>query len=385
MKITIRTRTLKDGSRSVYLDFYDKGERWVESLNLHLVPDNAPDSRRLNEAVMAKANEIKSKRLLGIEDEADAKADEPMQLPKSVLSEWLDEYIEKIRRNPTLSKSYYDNHKTLVNIVKAYLKHRRRPRLLMSKIDKAFMLGLFDFMEHTYRNTKNPKDPKPLSPRTLHLHQNTLVRIFNEAVKEGAMARNPFYSLDKKQRIGGKTSEREYLDKEELLKLMDAPAVNDTTKRAFMFCCFTGLRYGDVKALTWRDIKEVKDQTVMTVRAMQKTGKSVTVPLNESAKEWLPDRKGTKQGERVFALTCLSTCDRCIKKWAESASITKSVSFHTSRHTFATLTLAAGGDLYTVGKLLGHASINSTQIYADVVMDTKVEAINRMSDFFSAK
>ena len=63
------------------------------------------------------------------------------------------------------------------------------------------------------------------------------------------------------------------------------------------------------------------------------------------------------------------------------AGITKNVSFHTSRHTFAVLTLAAGSDLYTVGKLLGHTSINSTQVYADVVMETKVEAISRISNY----
>ena len=57
------------------------------------------------------------------------------------------------------------------------------------------------------------------------------------------------------------------------------------------------------------------------------------------------------------------------------------VLFHTSRHTFAVLALAAGGDIYTIGKLLGHTSINSTQVYADVVMETKVEAINRISKY----
>ena len=74
MKITIRTRTLKTGSRSIYLDFYEKGKRWNEYLNLFLVPDDAPDARRLNEAAMAKANEIKSKRMLSI-DENETEAD----------------------------------------------------------------------------------------------------------------------------------------------------------------------------------------------------------------------------------------------------------------------------------------------------------------------
>lgn len=86
MKITIRTRTLKTGGRSIYLDFYEKGKRWNEYLNLFLVPDDAPDARRLNEAAMAKANEIKSKRMLGIdEDETEADNGNSKQLPKRIL------------------------------------------------------------------------------------------------------------------------------------------------------------------------------------------------------------------------------------------------------------------------------------------------------------
>ena len=81
-------------------------------------------------------------------------------------------------------------------------------------------------------------------------------------------------------------------------------------------------------------------------------------------------------------MTCLSACNRCLKKIAAAAGIEKKISYHTSRHTFAVLALAAGGDIYTVGKLLGHTSINSTQVYADVVMETKVEAISRISKLF---
>ena len=93
--------------------------------------------------------------------------------------------------------------------------------------------------------------------------------------------------------------------------------------------------------------------------------------------------KPGKPSQKVFELTILRVCNRYLKKMAADAGITKNVSFHTSRHTFAVLTLAAGGDLYTVGKLLGHTSINSTQVYADVVMKTKVEAISRISNYFS--
>ena len=154
MKITIRTRALKTGSRSIYLDFYEKGERWSEYLNLFLVPDDTPDAKRLNDASMAKANEIKSKRLLGIdEDETETGGSEPNQLPKRIFADWLNDYIEGIRRSPSYSQSTYHNYRSTVNIIKAYLQYRRRPRYLMSKIDKKFIAGLLDFMQNTDRKS----------------------------------------------------------------------------------------------------------------------------------------------------------------------------------------------------------------------------------------
>lgn len=381
MKITIRTRTLRTGSRSIYLDFYDKGKRWNEYLNLFLVPDDEPDAKRLNEAVMAKANAIKSKRMLGIEDETEANGSKQVKLPKRVFADWLNDYVEGVRNNPSYAASTYRNFRSTVNVIKAYLQHLHRPRMLMSKIDKGFILGFIDYIEHIYRNTKSPDHPKEMSPHTLHLYQSTLVRMLNAAVKDGVLDRNPFYSLERKDRIVKQQAEKEYLTKEELKAFADAPTVNETTKRAFLFCCITGLRYSDVSVLTWRDIRQGDNGWMVSVKAMRKTGKQVVIPLNQSAMSLLPDRTGCKPSQKVFDMTCLSACNKCLKKIAAAAGIEKKISYHTSRHTFAVLALAAGGDIYTVGKLLGHTSINSTQVYADVVMETKVEAINRISKY----
>ena len=381
MKITIRTRTLRTGSRSIYLDFYDKGKRWNEYLNLFLVPDDEPDAKRLNDAVMAKANAIKSKRMLGIEDETEANGSKQVKLPKRVFADWLNDYVEGVRNNPSYAASTYCNFRSTVNMIKAYLQHLHRPRMLMSKIDKGFILGFIDYIEHIYRNTKSPDHPKEMSPHTLHLYQSTLVRMLNAAVKDGVLDRNPFYSLERKDRIVKQQAEKEYLTKEELKAFADAPTVNETTKRAFLFCCITGLRYSDVSVLTWRDIRQGDNGWMVSVKAMRKTGKQVVIPLNQSAMSLLPDRTGCKPSQKVFDMTCLSACNKCLKKIAAAAGIEKKISYHTSRHTFAVLALAAGGDIYTVGKLLGHTSINSTQVYADVVMETKVEAINRISKY----
>lgn len=94
-----------------------------------------------------------------------------------------------------------------------------------------------------------------MSLHTLHLHKSTLVRMLNAAVKEGVMDKNSFYALGRHERIAKQQAERDYLTKEELLALIETPTTNATTKRAFLFCCFTGLRYSDVSALTWRNNK----------------------------------------------------------------------------------------------------------------------------------
>lgn len=84
------------------------------------------------------------------------------------------------------------------------------------------------------------------------------------------MDRNPFYSLDKKERIAKQQAERDYLSKEELQAMADAPTVNETTKRAFLFCCFTGLRHSDVSRLRWRDIRQSDSGWVASVRSMKR-------------------------------------------------------------------------------------------------------------------
>lgn len=194
----------------------------------------------------------------------------------------------------------------------------------MLKIDKKVIAGLLDFIQNTYRNTKSPDNPREMLQRTLHLHQTILVRMLNAAVNEGVM--------NKHERITKTQSEWDYLTKEELLALAIAPATNETTKRAFLFCCFTGLRYSDVCTLAWRDIKQADSGLVVSIRAIQKTGKQATIPLNQSALKWLPDRNGCKPGQKIFDMTCLSACDKCLNKSAATAEIEKMSAFTGPAH-----------------------------------------------------
>ena len=109
--------------------------------------------------------------------------------------------------------------------------------------------------------------------------------------------------------------------------------------------------------------------------------KLLNVPLSKEASDCLCQKDNAD--EPIFILPAgASNIERNLTIWMRNAKITKHITYHAARHTFAVLALAAGGDIYTVDKLLGHTSINSTQVYADAVMETKIEAINRISEFF---
>ena len=115
------------------------------------------------------------------------------------------------------------------------------------------------------------------------------------------------------------------------------------------------------------------------IKRMQKTQRIITYSLSKEAVSWLPERTG----ELVFdKLVCAPNLNAQIKKWAELCGITKNVSFHTARHTFATMMLTLGADIYTTSKLLGHSRISTTEIYAKIIDKKKDEAVGLIDKFF---
>ena len=114
---------------------------------------------------------------------------------------------------------------------------------------------------------------------------------------------------------------------------------------------------------------------------MQKTEKPVIIPLSEEAKRWLPKPKGITTP--FFDIpTTQTVIGRALRKWAEAAGVEKHISFHCSRHTFGTMMLTLGADLFTTSKLMGHTNIQTTEIYAKIVDKKKEEAINLIDGMF---
>lgn len=105
------------------------------------------------------------------------------------------------------------------------------------------------------------------------------------------------------------------------------------------------------------------------------------LPMNETAIELLPKRG--KGGEKVFDVPTIQALDKALRKWVKRAGIEKRVSFHTARHSFATIGLELGTDLFTVSKLLGHADVTTTQVYATIIDPKKEEAVNKIDNLFA--
>ena len=116
---------------------------------------------------------------------------------------------------------------------------------------------------------------------------------------------------------------------------------------------------------------------------MQKTTTPIFLPLSGQAVKWLPERGEAKDDENVFeGLIAEPNINKVLAKWTKAAGITKKITYHTSRHTFATMMLTLGADLYTTSKLLGHSNVKTTQIYAKIVDSKKVEAVNLVDSIF---
>ena len=382
MKIEIRTREHPSGNRSLYLEYYEKGgKRKTESLNLFLIPERNDNDREVNQGALNKALRIKAERILGIEREQEE--DRDVQAPSRIFAEWMDEYEVHLRDAGKVTEAYCKTMHSTIEVIKSYLRYSRRPRMLMEKIDKSFYMGFLAYLKGKYKNRKSPENPIPLSEKTMLLIQGNLNSMLNYAVREGVLKKNPFYELDLKEKIHKTPSNREYLTVKEVKALAEAPTRSPITKQAFLFCCFTGLRHSDMAALRWQDIQKTDAGEIINLPSMQKTKHPVIIPLGILAKSWLPERNDAEPDAKVFPdAPTIGCADRALKHMAKRAGINKTISFHCSRHTFATLALAAGGDIFTTSKILGHTNVCTTEIYADVVDEKKIVAINLLNKLF---
>lgn len=366
--IRLRMKNLSNGNKSLYLDIYRDGKRSYEYLKMYLIPETDYNAKKQNQATLTAANVIKSKRIIeminseaGIKQEAD--------IPKVFLLDWMEPYMDNQAKR---GKKNISQIKKAIDILKAY----GAETVTMDMIDKPFCQGYINYLTTEY----HPKG-KTVSNFTIHTYYQAVNGALNAAVRADIQRENPFNKIDSSEKIHKPESKREYMTIDEVRSLIRTPMSNEAVKGAYLFSCFCGLRISDIKGLTWENVYCDSEQYRLKVM-MQKTKSPLYLPLSSEALKWLPERGNKSCKEKVFKLPSSAMINKLLKTWAQKAGISKHISFCTARHTFATMMLTLGADIYTTSQLLGHTDIRTTQIYAKIVNRKKDEAINLVNGLF---
>lgn len=307
--VKLRVKSLANGNKSLYLDTYTNGKRTYEFLKLYLVPEITSEDKAANEATMRAASVIKAKRIL---EYVNGKAGIRRRSSILSLQDWIDNIIKvKVEKKSTSSKSLM---KRLMNHLQRFNKS-----VLLHEVDREFCIGFSSYL----RTATALNAPKPLKQATQFELLNALSIILNEAVRAEMIPSNPMQLLNSSERIKKPESIREYLSAQEVRSLIAVSKVHieaGDDVSAFLFCCFCGLRYSDVRRLTWENIVNTENgkKIVMT---MQKTRRRVEVPLSDMAASFLPEERSSK--EAVFNFPRYDLTLRRLKKASLSAGIKK--------------------------------------------------------------
>lgn len=356
--VTLRKRALKDGGYTLYLDYTLDGVRTREFLKLYLVTERTKIDKVQNQETLKTANAVKAKRILELQEGRTGikhRVRKDMLLV-DFLKAQQDSYREQDKPNYVL---------TLSKIIRWLNNYGRKTTLLT--IDKEYVLNFCRFMRDS-----------GLSEGTVHMYFTNLNTVFNNAYRADLMQENPISRIEWSLRPKRPESEREYLTLEEVKRLSETSCGNSDVKAAFLFACFTGLRLSDIEALTWMQIKKTGNGYQLEAKQM-KTRKSVYVPLSANALAQLP--KNRKNSGQVFNLLPSRTeISSNIRRWIKKADINKHITFHCARHTYATMLLTYGANLYTVSSLLGHTDVQTTQIYAKIIDENKRKTVDLIPD-----
>ena len=374
--MTLRTKPVSKGRQSYYLDIYKDGQRKYEFLKLYLVPATNEAAKIQNANTEQAAKAIRNQRELEIIQGKGGLA--PVSNSKLLLLDWMEEY-----RKMKLATGQSNERALSVDKVMTHLKAYAGEKTKLSAVDSDFCKGFVAYLGNA-TSGKHTQNPKPLASSTANAYFQLFTSALNEAVRQKKIAANPvlYLSREDKKPIKAEKSNRTFLTIEEVKQLATTDFKNESIKQAFLFACFTGLRISDIRNLTWGNIVERNGSFFVTI-TMQKTREPLTIKLNKQAAKWLPRKNATKE---VFDLPVYNAIiNDNLKRWAKKAGIEKSLCFHMSRHTFATMELTLGADLYVVSKLLGHNDVSVTQIYADIINKKREEAVDLMDSAFETK
>lgn len=365
--IKLRQRKMPSGNTTLYLDIYINGVRSYEYLKLYLVPERTRTDKEKNKETLRLADAIRAKRVVelrnGVYGFKSAFATE---------TNFYDYYRAMVERRRGEEKSgNWGNWRSCYHHLKIY---DGRESLTFAEITPEWVQGFKDYLEHDavawHHDIRKRLKDKPLARNSKVSYFNKLRACINQAFEERIIPYNPLRGIE-----GFKSEEgtRMYLTIDEVKRLAQVDCEYPQIKAAFLFSCLTGLRRSDVLRITWGDVYEQGEFTRLIFKQKKTKGQEY-LDITQEARVLMGERG--KPNEHPFTDIHSPTCtNKAIQEWVLRAGIDKKITFHCARHTFATMMLDIGTDLYVVSKLLGHREIGTTQIYARVMDKNKQAAV----------
>jgi integrase len=391
IKVKLRQKAISGNRQSLYLDFYpaiphpETGEPTRrEFLGLYLFGQLDKDSKndyKLDAKAKRKLNPI-----VQIQDENTFDAAKQIWLKKQnelnkpeIYTGYEKEQLKIKERGEQNFVAYFksladkrkaSNHDNWVSAYN-YLDTFTKGKLKFADLDVKFCN---DFKEYLLTTKSNKSNKVTLAQNSAQSYFNKLKATLKQAYKDGYLTSN----LNAKvSTIKQAETQRNFLTIEELNSLVKTECNNPLLKRAALFSALTGLRFVDIKNLVWGELEYIEGNGYFIKFKQQKTQGVEMMPISEQAYSLMGERK--EPTDKVFeGLTYSAYENKHLYQWIGAAGITKNITFHCFRHTFATLQLSKGTDIYTVSKMLGHRDLKTTQVYAKIIDQTKREAADKI-------
>ena len=356
VKVTLRKREYPSGRVSLYLDFYPaiRNPRTMqmtrrEYLGIYIMksPRTAAD-RRNNATKLKQAEAIRAQREISLINEQYG-------------------FLDKSKGQMSVLEYFYSvlqGHDKKWRIVYEHFNIFVKGKCTFDEITVDFCNKFREYLSTTKRIKS---DTLKLSQNSAAGYWSTFRAFLAIAFKEGYLTENVNDYLDK---LDTQETKREYLTMEELTTLAKTECDFPVLKNASIFSCLTGLRLSDILQLEWSHIQDYPGGGKCIRIKTEKTDTEATIPISDQALELC----GTPSEGQIFKGLTRQMVNSRLKPWVKSAGIDKYITFHCFRHTYATLLIAGGTDIYTVSKMLTHKNVSTTQIYADLVNEKKKAA-----------
>ena len=354
--VYVRKRKGANGKMHLYLDYYPpvfnpitRVSRRHESLGMFVYEDPKNQmEKNYNDEMMKLAEAVRCKRSIAV-----MKNDLGF-IEESFADKDFLEFFEYVSRHKdkswTFSRAYFSK----------FMNGKCRFKDLTIQLAEDYKMWLINGL-YVDPKSEDKRKRKPLNNNTISKYYTIFRAVLRLAYRGKCIRENINEHLEN---IPLKKTRREFLTVEEIIKLSRTECMYDVLKQASMFSILTGLRISDIRTLEWKHICEAPDGKPCIRKCIEKTNTEETIFISEQALAYCGERK---ESGLIFEGLRPGIIDYAVKRWVEAAGIQKKISFHCFRHTYATLLVTQGVDIYTVSRQMTHTNVKTTQVYLHMV------------------